>query len=312
MSNSINNNHIALSFDVEDWYHAAPVTGSSFSIYKSLDDFFFDKEVSKQDCITNETIRIIKILDELNIRATFFIVADVAKRYPLITKALKNSQHEIASHSLNHHSAIDAKTKADLQTRDKWYEEQKEAKKALENIFDKEVIGWRAPNAYFANWMVPLLVKLGFKYDSSIAYNSFYNKTNVKLKDIPSRPYWLNSENLSHVNPDSKLLELPWSNYKINNRLILPAGGGFFFRLAGYRFFKKVLNRSLKNGDSMFYLHPLDISEKKIPLENKLSRPLLWMNKGKTTEKKLVKLLNNYKGILKPCSDIYYKYKEES
>jgi len=293
-------NYIALSFDIEEWYHVA--ISLSLLEEKSLEEFLAKNEEASYDTITEATLRLLEILDYFDIRATFFIVADVAFRFPRIAEALKRSNHEIASHSYTHTPAFESTRKIANQPLNNWVEEQKMAKRALEDIFKTEVIGFRAPSAYFANWMVPELEKLGFKYDSSIAYNSFYNKTNVKLKNIPSKPYRLNSETLSNINPDSELYELPWSYYKITKNLILPAGGAFFFRLFGYSFFKKVIDQSLKKGDTMFYLHPSDITEKKIS-----SRPLYRINKGKKTEKKFIKLLKKYKHLYKPCCEIYYK-----
>lgn len=296
---------IALSFDIEDWYHGAPVTGSSFSIYKDLNEFAEKNDLSAHDYITAETLHLLEILERYSVTATFFVVADVAKRYPEITEALKRSRHEIGSHSLTHFSAIDARTKKSLQSEGIWYQEQKEAKHILEDIFEREVVGFRAPNAYFANWMIPILQELGFKYDSSISFNSFYNKTNVKLHDIPAFPYRLNSETLGSNDPDSTLFELPWSNFRIPGGIILPAGGAFFFRFMGYRYFKMVLNKALKKGDSMFYMHPLDISERKFPENNGVSRPGYWISKGKKTEKRFLKLLDAYKGRFCSCIEIF-------
>jgi peptidoglycan/xylan/chitin deacetylase (PgdA/CDA1 family) len=308
---NMNSNRIALSFDIEDWYHIASITGSSFSLYKNLDDFLGNSQRAPYDCITGEVLRILDILKDHGIRATFFVVADVAIRYPKITEALKKSNHEIASHSLTHHSAIDSKTKEPLQSKEQWFLDQKKAKQILEDIFEREIFGFRAPNAYFANWMVPMLQELGFKYDSSVAFNSFYNKTNVRLKQIPSFPYLLNSETLGNKTSESNLMELPWSNFTLFHGLTLPAGGAFFFRLLGYRFFKMAISRALKHGDSMFYLHPLDISEKVIPEKNNSARPLLWINKGKKTEKRFIKLLNEFEGRFCPCIDVYFKNLDE-
>lgn len=301
----IKSSRIALSFDIEDWYHAGSITGSSYSLYKNLDDFFGNGQRSAFDCITGETLRIIEILKEYDIRATFFMVADVALRYPRITEALKKSRHEIASHSMTHYSGIDAKTKKPLFTQELWYKEQKKAKQLLEEIFEREVVGFRAPNAFFADWMIPLLEDLGFKYDSSVAFNSLYNKTNVKLKKIPTTPYFLNSKTLGDSHPDSQIVELPWSYLKIFNGVVLPAGGAFFFRLYGFRFFRYILHKALKKGDTMFYLHPLDISEKVIPEKNNSARPFYWINKGKKTEKRFIKLLSEFDGLFCPCIDVY-------
>ncbi len=301
---------IALSFDIEDWYHTPLVTGSSFSKYPSLEDFLKENREENIDCISEETIRLIEILDHYKVSATFFLVADVAQRYPRIVEALRGSRHEIASHSLTHQSSIDSKTKQPIVSKDDWYREQVEAKKSLEKIFGLEVTGFRAPNAVLANWMIPLLEEIGFQYDSSVAFNSLYNKTNVKLRDIPTTPYYINGDDLSHRAPVTRLMELPWSNYKIAPFLTLPAGGGYFFRLLGPLYFKRVLKKALKKGDSMFYMHPIDISRKAIPSENPQNRPLYWINKGEKTEKNFIRLLKEFNGSFTTCKEVFLKHQK--
>lgn len=222
---------IALSFDIEDWYHGAPVSGSSISKYSSLSEFIKDSEHTAIDCITEETKCILKILKEHEIKATFFVVADVAERYQELTSCLKKSPHEIASHSFSHHSAIDSRTKKPLKSFGEWTDEQKGAKQALEATFEREIIGFRAPNAYFANWMIQPLHEMGFRYDSSIAHNSFYNKTNVRLRNIPTYPYYLSTHDLGPWGEFEGLVELPWSYYKLGRVLKIPAGGAFFLGL---------------------------------------------------------------------------------
>lgn len=305
-------NCISLSFDIEDWYHTASISGASISKYSTLNDFLQKSEHSRVDCITEATIRILDILKSYDVKATFFVVADVASRYSDITKLLRSSMHEIASHSLCHQSAIDSYSKKPLRSVQEWTYDQIRAKKTLEDLFGREVIGFRAPNAYFANWMVEPLSEIGFKYDSSIAYNSFYNKTNVKLRNVPTFPYRLNSTTLGCENPDVNLVEIPWSYYRLFPSIILPAGGAFFFRLCGYGYFRRTLNQALQKGDTMFYLHSLDISSKDIPESNSKSRPAYWINKGKSTETKLIRLIQTFRERLCKCQEVYYRFVEEN
>jgi peptidoglycan/xylan/chitin deacetylase (PgdA/CDA1 family) len=301
-------NKIALSFDIEDWYHGAPISGASISKYRSLDDFLKQHPGKVSDCITEETFTILDILDKLHIRATFFVVADVAMRYPKIIERLRSSNHEIASHSMTHHSAIDSGTKQMLRSNEEWIQDQQLAKKTLEDIFSREITGFRAPNAYFATWMVKPLSEIGFKYDSSIAFNSFYNKTDVVLRDVPTYPYRLNSQTLGCKDPDTDLVEIPWSYYKFFN-LYFPAGGAYFFRFGGYRYFRMVMKQALEKGDTMFYLHPLDITAKQIPEKNAKSRPFFWINKGKKAQRDLVKFLTKYQDLFGTCHDIAHRLK---
>ena len=58
------------------------------------------------------------------------------------------------------------------------------AKQMLEKASGQKVIGYRAPSAYIAGWMLDSLEKIGFKYDSSVSINSFYNKSDSRLKGI--------------------------------------------------------------------------------------------------------------------------------
>ena len=54
------------------------------------------------------------ILDMFNIKATFFWVAEYAKRFPHILKIVSDNGHEIACHGLEHYSKLDKITKQDI------------------------------------------------------------------------------------------------------------------------------------------------------------------------------------------------------
>jgi len=251
---------------------------------------------------------LLELLNRFNVKATIFVIADMLDHYPKVIDLLKNAEHEIACHGLSHEVPIHTKTKKIIQDPEKWEQELIDAKGKIENIFSTEVIGYRAPGAYFAGWMVPLLVKNGFKYDSSIAYNSFFNKTNIKLNGIPSNPYWIDEKTLGHKKAESgnALLEIPWSNLKLG-KIVLPGGGAFFFRVFGLNYFKYLLNQNLKQGDTVFYIHAIDISREKFPLSFSKKRPFYWINKGKKTEKKLIRLLELFKDRFTNCKRIYEK-----
>jgi peptidoglycan-N-acetylglucosamine deacetylase len=294
---------IALSIDIEDWYHTPAITGSSFSKYKDVNAFFAEWK-GEYDLITQPTLKIIELLKKFELKATFFVVADTIDRYPQIITALKDSDHEIACHGLHHHAAIDGKTKKMLQTLSTWKSELFEAKTLLEKTFQKEIIGYRAPGGYFATWMVPVLEEAGFKYDSSISQNSLYNKTDIISLQIPNPPYRLGKNDLSDKEPLSEIIELPWASVRLFG-MNWPVGGAFFFRALGLNFFKFALRKNLKLHDTMFYFHSLDISEGKIPLFNFKKRPFYWINKGKVTYKRIEKLLLAFSENLVPCEQVY-------
>jgi peptidoglycan/xylan/chitin deacetylase (PgdA/CDA1 family) len=304
MHPAVNQVHkIALSVDIEDWYHTPMVTGSSFSAFRDVNEFFKNWQGS-YDKITGPTLKILDLFTELKITATFFVVADVVSKYPEIVAALKSSPHEIGCHGLHHHAAIDGKTKKMLQPKEKWEEELFKAKEILERTFQKEIIGYRAPGGFFGGWMVPILEKAGFKYDSSVSLNSLYNKTDNRQLVIPQKPYRINLSNLTDMPPSGSMIELPWSNIRMAG-INWPAGGAFFFRALGLRFFRHALKQNLKEHDTMFYFHSLDICNEKIPLSNFRKRPFYWINKGDKTFRKVKKLLLCFRDSMTTCGDVY-------
>ena len=54
------------------------------------------------------------LLDEYDIKATFFVVADVVDNYPGLVESIVERGHEIGCHGLHHACKIDPKTKKPL------------------------------------------------------------------------------------------------------------------------------------------------------------------------------------------------------
>lgn len=297
-------NKIAFSVDMDDWYHSAIVSGAEWSIYPDIADFYYDWK-GRYDYITESTRVLLKLLDKYQVKATFFVIADIIERYPEVVKMLQGSAHEIANHSLHHTVPFNTQTKLPIQTESEWEEELRQANKILEETFGKEVVGYRAPNAYFARWMIPVLQRNGFLYDSSLNYNSFFSKSDFDLKRMPRRPFHLNERLIGDVH-EAEIIEIPWSNYNFAG-ITLPGGGAFFFRLLGAGYFKKVLKQSLQYGDTLFYIHALDLSDEKFPLKNFKKRPFYWINKGKHTLTNLEKILNAFDGRFTTCREIVDK-----
>jgi len=50
----------------------------------------------------NSTPQLLKILDDANIKATFFVVGKMVKKYPELLKEIHARGHEIANHTYNH------------------------------------------------------------------------------------------------------------------------------------------------------------------------------------------------------------------
>jgi len=276
----------SLTIDVEDWYHIPSVCGSNFSQFKDVNEFF-EKWDDRYDYLTLPTERVLKILDQHHITATFFVVADVIEHYPGLVESIVDHGHEIACHGLHHSCAIDPKTKLPLMSPEEFKIETIKAKKELEKLSRDRVTGYRAPNALIAGWMIDILEGLGFSYDSSVCVNSLYNKSDSELKGVSSSPYY---PKYSELEPDTyrDFVEFPWAYYDVGFKV--PTGGGPMLRFLGSHIIYRGLRQSLQRGHTVFYFHPIDISTDPFPaVGNK--RPFYWLIKGEVVEKRIRHLL---------------------
>jgi len=110
-------------------------------------------------------LKILKILDEFNIKGTFFCTGDIVGHLPEYIKLIEGKDHEIGCHSLNHERL----NQLDFNT---CYELISKNKKLIETLCQhSEVIGFRAPHLKPPLFLLKILADLGFKYDSSISSN---------------------------------------------------------------------------------------------------------------------------------------------
>jgi peptidoglycan/xylan/chitin deacetylase (PgdA/CDA1 family) len=291
---------LSITVDIEDWYHIPSVTGSPFSQYPDVDSFFENWE-SRYDFISIPTRKILEILNNLHVNATFFIVADIIEHYPELVETIVNEGHEIACHGLHHACNIDPETKSHLFNDHIFSERTIRAKKLLESISGEPVLGYRAPNAYIGGWMINILEDLGFKYDSSICVNSLYNKTDSNLDGVSSAPYYPEYDGLRAI-PHRNFLEFPWAFWEILG-LKIPTSGGPALRFFGAQIIKNGLMQSLNRGSTIFYFHPLDISNEKFPRIGH-KRPFYWVIKGKIIEDRIIHIINYFKNRKTPIKEL--------
>jgi peptidoglycan/xylan/chitin deacetylase (PgdA/CDA1 family) len=288
---------LAVTVDIEDWYHIPSVTGSPFSVYPDVETFFARWQ-GRYDYLSDPTKHLLSLLDEFDIKATFFIVADVIGNYPGLVESIAERGHEIACHGLHHACIIDPRTKVPLCTHETFLEETLAAKKMLELISGTPVRGYRAPNALIAGWMLDILEELGFGYDSSVSANSFYNKSDSDLKGVTSVPYHPLRGHLV-PGPSRGLIEFPWA-YLDSGGVRIPTAGGPMLRFLPVSIIRQGLQQSLRRGPAAIYIHPIDIVQEPFPRVGK-GRPFYWLIKGKIVERRLRSLLCSLQNTPKKC-----------
>ena len=284
---------LSVTVDIEDWYHIPSVTGSPFSTFRTVDEFFRHWK-GRYDYLTAPTLQVLDLLDDHEITATFFIVADVAERYSGLVQAIVERGHEIACHGLHHACCIDPETKLPLTTEAVFEERTRAAKAILEQHIHGTISGYRAPSAFVAGWMVDALDKLGFLYDSSVSANSLYNKTDSNLAGVGTSPYFPVRGSLV-PGGNRGIAEFPFPIWEVAG-LRVPAGGGPILRFLGSGVVLRGLRQSLARGHTLFYFHPLDIAREKFPRAGR-KRPFYWMVKGERVERRIRKILKELRDV---------------
>ena len=247
----------ALSIDVEDYFH---VSAFELTINRNHWDDYAGR-------VEQNTEKILNILEEKNIRATFFILGWVAKRYPKIVRKIKSLGHEIAAHGYNHELIT-------KQTPGLFRKDLKESIDVLEDIAGEKVIGYRAPSFSVTPktlWSIDIMIEMGLKYDSSVfpAMRDYGG-----YPGAPQNPYKIKND----------FWEFPLSTYKILG-LSIPVAGGGYFRLFPYGLTRHLLREKNKQGlPFIFYLHPweMDSSQPRIKEASLLGRFRQYQNLEKT------------------------------
>jgi polysaccharide deacetylase family protein (PEP-CTERM system associated) len=144
----------ALTIDVEDYFHVTA----------------FEKRVKPDQWdiyplrVGDNTLRILDMLDEYALRATFFVLGWVAERLPALVKEIHRRGHEVACHGYAHqliYRLSPHEFRLDVS----------KAKNILEELCGERVHGYRAPSYSITTrslWALGILVEEGFTYDSSI------------------------------------------------------------------------------------------------------------------------------------------------
>ncbi|ANW67081.1 polysaccharide deacetylase [Mycolicibacterium murale] len=105
--------------------------------------------------------RILDLLDEHQIRSTFFVPGHTADRYPAAIRSLVAAGHEIAHHGYLHEQPTQL-------TRDEEIDALDRGLAALDEVAGVRPVGYRAP-MWDLSWHTPgLLAERGFLYDSSL------------------------------------------------------------------------------------------------------------------------------------------------
>lgn len=257
----------ALTIDVEDYFHVTA----------------FEQQIKAEEWpryprrVSNNTLRILDMLDEFSVRATFFVLAWVAERQPALVKEIGRRGHDIACHGYAHELVYRIGP-------DNFRDDIRRARRILEDLCGREVNGYRAPSYSITKeslWAFDVLIEEGFVYDSSVfpIVHDIYG-----IPDAQRFPHDI-------VRPGGVMKEFPMSTIQIRisgAEYRVPISGGGYLRLFPVGLIRKAIQHinRVERQPAVLYFHPWEIDPAQPRIEASFrSRFRHYLNLDKTAGK---------------------------
>jgi len=219
---------LLLSIDFEDWHQL---------VHRRLGRSDWNRRGA---ALERQTDVVLTLLDDLGVRATFFVLGVTADRYPDVVREAAARGHEIASHGHAHE-------RVHSQTPDSFRADVERGLEAVESAAGVRPVGYRAPAFSITRdtpWAYDVLGDLDFEYDSS-QYDS--PRVPNRISPIPRAPYRL------RVESGAELWELPVAAARI------PVGGGAYWRVLPAAVIARTLRGLIAQGAlPALYFHPYE------------------------------------------------------
>jgi polysaccharide deacetylase family protein (PEP-CTERM system associated) len=221
-----------LTFDLEDWFHV-------LDFEDTKDPAGWPRFESR---FRSNADRILSLLDEKKLSATFFCLGWIAERHPDIIRRIVDQGHEIASHSYSHQLIY-------KQSPQHFEDDLLRSINLLQDISGCKIRAYRAPGFSMTLdtlWAYPILAKHGIEIDCSM-FPASRGHGGIDVSGL-NQPAIMHGEFGSMKFFPMTVRNLPGASG------IAYAGGGYF-RLLPWIVIRKLMRRSAYN---MTYFHPRD------------------------------------------------------
>ncbi|MEC9395715.1 MAG: polysaccharide deacetylase family protein [Actinomycetota bacterium] len=188
--------------------------------------------------VVDATHRVLDLFAEYDVRASVYVVGELAQRRPQLVRRIADEGHEVGLHAWAH-VPLPTLTPA------AFVADTRRGRSLLQDLSGQPVEGYRAPMMSLvpeASWAVPLLTEMGFSYSSSVlpAPSPLYG-----WPGLPRRPFrWRNGP-----------LEFPCPLVQLGP-VGLPYLGGTYLRLLPTAVRRLGLRRAGNDEALWAYCHP--------------------------------------------------------
>lgn len=229
---------IFLTMDLEEWYHL---------------DYLKSYRLSNSPIqVIPKIIDFLDLLDEIQIKATFFVVGEIAERNADIIRELVDRGHAIGCHGMEHELLYNKDNKS-------YREEIQKAKILLEKISGVSVEGYRASCFSMERDKLEITREVGYQYDSSsisFKQHPLYRNLDLtgfeKVDDLVYRE----EEFFEYMIPTLEI-----------GKYSLPISGGGYLRLFPYWLMRYFIRQYEKQHHQfLLYIHPFEVTNIKLPL----------------------------------------------
>lgn len=224
------------SVDVEDYFH-----DEAFRHLMGPQDW-----ESLDQRVEPSTRRLLSLLDEFDVKGTFFALGWVAERRPGLISDIQAAGHELAIHGYDHRPIT-------VLSPSEFREDIRRAKGIVEDITGQPVLGYRAPTFSVVDdtrWAFEVLVNEGIRYDSSI-FPIVHDRYGIP--DSDRYPF-------TEAVGDNEIIEFPMPTVRLGERN-LPFVGGGYLRHFPMRYVLWGMRRvtATEGRPVMVYVHPWEV-----------------------------------------------------
>jgi polysaccharide deacetylase family protein (PEP-CTERM system associated) len=236
----------AFTIDVEDWYQSC-----------------VDYDAPITERVVRNLQRVLAVIDDFQVKATFFVQGRVAETFPNAIRELVSEGHEVQSHGYSHRPLFEM-------NRRELREELERSRETVEDACGLPVTAFRAQDFSIGKgnlWALETLAEVGFEVDSSVFP---MQSKNYGISGWDPRPQTLELPN------GGSILEVPVAVWSVGPWRVPVAGGGYFRVLP-----RPLLDRGLlevaKTHPPVVYCHPYEFNETELDeYKGIVSRRLLY------------------------------------